>query len=132
MNLDSGATAKELLQALAEAKIARNMKILAERAAKGVEWPECPPFNGEAWECSNITHITGIAIYRGVNDFYKPLRDFYTPFTPFYGSLRPFTNHLLQNNNTNQRLYLFGFGAITLKIRLLKLIFSKAHAHEKF
>ncbi len=28
---------------------------------------------------------------------------FYTPFTPFYASLRPFTNHLLQNNNTNQR-----------------------------
>ncbi len=48
MYLDSGATAKELLEALAEAKIARSMKILAERAAKGVEWPECPPFSGEA------------------------------------------------------------------------------------
>ncbi len=30
---------------------------------------------------------------------------FYTPFTPFYAFLRPFTNHLLQNNNTNQRSY---------------------------
>jgi hypothetical protein len=57
MYLDSGATAKELLIALAEAKVARNMKILAERAAKGVEWPELPPFSGEAWERSNIAHM---------------------------------------------------------------------------
>jgi hypothetical protein len=48
MYLDSGAIAKELLQALAEAKIVTNIKILAERAAKGVEWPEWPSFSGEA------------------------------------------------------------------------------------
>jgi hypothetical protein len=47
MYLDSGATAKGLLIAFAEDKVARNMKILAERAAKGVVWPELPPFSGE-------------------------------------------------------------------------------------
>ncbi len=57
MYLDSGATAKELLQAIAEAKVARSMKILAERAVEGVEWPECPPFSGETWERSNIAHM---------------------------------------------------------------------------
>ncbi len=54
---------------------------------------------------------------------------FLHPLYAFYASLRPFTNHLLQNNNTNQRLYWFGFGAITLKIRLLKLIFLQALIH---
>jgi hypothetical protein len=55
--LDSGATAKELLQAFGEARITRNMKILAERVAAEVEQPECPPFSGEAWDRSNLAHM---------------------------------------------------------------------------
>jgi hypothetical protein len=69
MYLDSCATAKELLMALAEAtKVARNMKILEEFTAKGVERPEFTPFSGEAWERSNITHMIRKQRYGKDND----------------------------------------------------------------
>jgi hypothetical protein len=47
----------------------------------------------------------GLRFTQELTTFTNLYGKFYTPFTPFYASLRPFTNHFLQNNNTNQRLY---------------------------
>ncbi len=47
----------------------------------------------------------GLRFTQGLTTFTNLYGIFYTPFTPFYGFLRLFTNHFLQNNNTNQRLY---------------------------
>ncbi len=118
------------------------------RAAKSIRSSSLgellPPVGGcqrrySCWSCGYAPPLqnlcerfTGIAFYTRINDFYKPLRDFYTPFTPFTALYAPLQITFLRNNNTTQRLYWFGFVSITLKIRLLKLIFSKAHAHENF
>ncbi len=47
----------------------------------------------------------GLRFTQGLTTFTNLYGIFYTPFTPFYAFLRLFTNHFLQNNNTNQRLY---------------------------
>ncbi len=56
--MKSRASTKELLAALAEAKIVRNTKILAERVTANVSMPpDSPPCSLEAWERVNLAYM---------------------------------------------------------------------------
>ncbi len=61
------------------------------------------------WCLPKNIRSTGIAFYKGINDFYQPLRVVYIPFTPFYGSLRPFTNHLFAKQQHKSAAILIWF-----------------------